>query len=91
LTLKNAYDGNRKVLLELIDQYSFMLDDICLYLDTHPNCPHGLSEYNKYKTLRMEAVEDYTDAYGPLCKYNADVCNDWNYINQPWPWEGGCC
>jgi spore coat protein JB len=89
--VKNSCEGNRNELLSLIDQYSFMLDDICLYLDTHPNCPHGLSEYNKYKVLRMEAVRDYTDTYGPLCKYNADVYEDWNYINQPWPWEGGYC
>lgn len=74
----------------LISQFSFMLDDIILFLDTHPNCGEALESYNHFKHLRKEAVKDYTEMYGPISKYNVDVNNHWDWVNSPWPWEGEC-
>lgn len=81
---------NKAELFKLINEYSFMLDDITLYLNTHPNCQKGLNEYEKYKALRNEVMAEYEANYGPICKYNVDINNSWDWINQPWPWEGEC-
>ena len=80
----------KQQLLTDINQYTFMLDDITLFLDTHPCCEDAMEAYNTYKKLRLEAMRDYTENYGALCRYNVDTDDGWSYINQPWPWEGEC-
>lgn len=80
----------RLELLDFINQVSFMVDEIALYLDTHPDCPMGLEAYNNYKTLRHEAKKDYTEKFGPLDKYHVNCDNYFNWIEDPWPWEGVC-
>lgn len=80
----------QRELFEFITQISFMLDDITLYLNTHPCCPKGLEAYEYYRKLRKDAVRDYTEMYGPLNKYCVDVDNYFDWVNNPWPWEGEC-
>lgn len=82
--------ASKQELMNLINQFSFMVDDITLYLDTHPNCPDGLDAYKHYKKLREEAICDYTNMYGPICRYDVNVDNYWDWVNKPWPWEGAC-
>ena len=45
-------------LMNLINQFSFMVDDIALYLDTHPTCRDGIDAYKHYKMLREEAISE---------------------------------
>lgn len=80
----------QKELFSLINQTSFMLDEIVLYLNTHPDCAQAIDAYNHYKQLRCEAMRDYTELYGPISKYDVNVDNYWNWVNKPWPWEGEC-
>lgn len=75
-------------LLAYIDEVTFILDDLTLYLDTHPTCKYALTEYEKYRDMRITALEEYTEKYGPLCRYDVKTENEWTWINQPWPWEG---
>lgn len=83
-------NNDQHELFEFITQVSFMLDDITLYLNTHPSCPKGLETYEYYKNLRKDAVADYERLYGPLCKYNVNSDNYYSWVNDPWPWEGEC-
>ncbi|MGN0436623.1 MAG: spore coat protein CotJB [Wujia sp.] len=77
-------------LFELINQISFMVDDIALYLNTHPDCKEAIEAYNHFKEIRHEAIKDYTENFGPISKYNVNADNYWCWVNQPWPWEGEC-
>ena len=43
-------------LRQFIDQVSFMIDDITLFLDTHPDCREAIDAYNHFKMMRCEAV-----------------------------------
>ena len=61
-------------LRQFIDQVSFMIDDITLFLDTHPDCREAIDAYNHFKMMRCEAVSDYWNVW----------------IDGPWPWEGAC-
>lgn len=81
---------NEPSLLAFIDSVSFMLDDITLFLDTHPKCQEALESYNHYKHLRKQAVKEYTSLYGPLNDYEVNAENYWTWVNNPWPWERGC-
>lgn len=81
---------SKSELFDLINQFSFMLDEIVLFLDTHPECQEAIEAYNHFKKLRMDAIKDYTEMYGPISKYDVNACNFWDWVNQPWPWEGEC-
>lgn len=81
---------SKQELLNLVNQLSFMVDDISLYLDTHPECPDGIDAYNHFKKLRKEAICEYTSMFGPLCIYDVNADNYWEWVNKPWPWEGAC-
>lgn len=81
---------SKSELFKLINQASFMLDDIALYLDTHPHCSEALASYRHYMQIRHEAIHDYTEMYGPITKYNVNSSNYFDWVNQPWPWEGEC-
>lgn len=79
---------NQNQLLRYIDAVSLALDDVTLFLDTHPNNTEALEYYNTYKEKRAQAVRDYTRSFGPLNRYNVTCNNEWQWNQGPWPWQG---
>jgi spore coat protein JB len=64
-----------------------------LYLDTHPCDEDALKFFRENSRIRNEALKEYAENYGPLTVDTAvDSCTkNWNWIDEPWPWqEGGC-
>ena len=88
----NCHEMNRRELFEYINQISFAVDDVKLFLDTHPENQKALDYFQKYKEKRIEALKEYAEVYGPLTVDTVSENRDcWNWINEPWPWqEGGC-
>ena len=83
----------KKDLMDQINTVSFAVDDVKLFLDTHPCNEEALSYFQEYSRLRNEALKEYAAYYGPLTIDTAVYsCADrWDWINEPWPWqEGGC-
>ncbi len=78
---------DREELLRCIDTTSFAVDDVILYLDTHPHDKAALEFYEKVSALRKQAIEEYTTHFGPLTKDMVKPTNKWTWINDPWPWE----
>lgn len=74
-------------LFRTIQMYGFSIDEIVLYLDTHPNCQKALNYYHKYNSLRREAVEEYNRLYGPLDAKQVLSRDEWTWTRDPWPWE----
>ena len=75
-----------------IRRLGFVLYDLILFLDTHPQDEGAMALYEeclqKYKSARKE----YAGFYGPLTafdeKNDGDTC--WSWGQAPMPWEGGC-
>lgn len=88
----NCHEMNRRELFEYINQISFVVDDVKLFLDTHPENQKALDYFQKYKEKRIEALKEYAEVYGPLTVDTVSENSDcWSWINEPWPWqEGGC-
>ena len=88
----NCHEMNRRELFEYINQISFAVDDVKLFLDTHPGNQKALEYFQKYKEKRIEALKEYAEVYGPLTVDAVSENSDcWSWINEPWPWqEGGC-
>ena len=82
----------KEKLMNRINEVSFAVNDVLLYLDTHPSDPAALQYFQEYTQLRKQALQDYAAMYGPL---TVDLAigsrGKWDWIQQPWPWEGGTC
>lgn len=79
----------RQQLMDTINHSSFAVDDMLLYLDTHPEDQEALSYYQQQLCDRIEAMNEYARLYGPLTKdLTGGSCRDsWKWMMQPWPWE----
>lgn len=75
-------------LLLAIDKVSFVLDDLRLFLDTHPDNTKALSDYNELARRRQKLVDEYTTEYGPLKFYDVNNCDSvWKWNDAPLPWQ----
>ena len=53
----SAAPAEKEALMRQIDQASFAMDDVLLYLDTHPTDQEALNYYHHAAGLRREAME----------------------------------
>jgi spore coat protein JB len=79
--------ASREELMKNFQVMCFVLDDITLFLQSHPNDPAALRNYEKYKQMKKDAERAYTEAYGPLQSDNVYVTDHWTWADMPWPWE----
>ena len=80
--------SERKGLLLNIMKHDFILVDLQLYLDNHPNCAAALEDFNQFSHISMELKEQYHQLYGPLLNFGyMDSESPWQWIDEPWPWE----
>lgn len=89
LTSSNMPDTSYEQLMQVLDQASFALDDVLLFLDTHPCDPSALAYYQYVKDLRRQAMDSFNAQYGPLMKDQVNPGNYWTWLTENWPWEGG--
>lgn len=77
----------RAALMTKITQTSFVMDELRLFLDTHPENCEALAMYAENRMLRRELIDTYTEKYGPIEAYSAGGTKEWNWTNAPMPWE----
>ncbi len=82
---------NKAQLLHFIDMVSFQVVDTQLFLDTHPCDTEALQHFHYYSELRNKALKIYAEKYGSLTIDTINQKNDWDWVKEPWPWEGGNC
>lgn len=81
---------NRDPLLQPVYEAGFTLDELVLFLDTHPCDMGALSYYRQASSRYAQAVSDYESQRGPLTIEGVNSANYWTWVEGPWPWEGGC-
>ena len=79
----------RLCLLQKINEVSFAVDDMLLYLDTHPEDKKALDFFADVSDRRNKLMAEYARNYGPLTIDDAAVSSDssWKWSQQPFPWE----
>ena len=80
---------SKQALMNQINEFGFALDDILLFLDTHPNDAAAMDYYRNAAAMKRQASDLYQSQFGPLM-IDSVYGNHWDWINDPWPWEGGC-
>ncbi|MCD8010285.1 MAG: spore coat protein CotJB [Lachnospiraceae bacterium] len=83
--------NEKKKMMNEIYVYGFAVDDVKLYLDTHPGCCEALAYFHRMQDALETARQNYTEAFGPLEAIDVDVADGWTWVRDPWPWEGGAC
>ena len=78
-------------LFQWINMVSFAVNDITLYLDTHPSDQEAINYFNHFREIRTDALKEYESYYGPLTIDTAKPDQEWLWATQPMPWEGGYC
>lgn len=77
----------KEELLSEIQCHEFAINELALYLDTHPEDQRALCLHRKYCNELKPMKDMYQRVYGPLTiNY---PCNKWRWLEEPWPWEGG--
>lgn len=94
---------DRVQMLKEISEVSFMVNDLTLYLDTHPTDTKALQAFSDAAKQRKQLLQEFARAYEPLTM--DCVCVETNNQNDsftryprqkhftwgdgPLPWEGG--
>lgn len=81
-------DSMREQMLMKIKELNFAIIELGLYLDTHPDDQRALCMHREYCKKLKELKDKYQKVYGPLTIFFP--CNKWRWLEEPWPWEGGC-
>ena len=64
----NGNCASKKELLQSINQVSFAIDDLLLFLDTHPREKRALEYFSELSARRNELLKKYAELHGPLSK-----------------------
>lgn len=95
--------ADREQLLKELNEISFTVNDLNLYLDTHPLDGEALDAFAQANERRTRLLSDYASEFGPLTvncvcpkSTNRTGCctrypdqKHFTWIDGPLPWEGG--
>ncbi len=94
--LKNAAAdklSDRERAMNEISMVGFAVNDLTLYLDTHPDCQQGISLMKKLLHRRYEGLAEYAAKYNPLTQLSIVTgtpdSTKFEWDEGPMPWEGG--
>ncbi|MNW37381.1 CotJB protein [compost metagenome] len=75
-------------LLEQLQAVDFVLVELNLYLDTHPDDYQAIEQYNKLTKERTQLAHQFQLLYGPLMHFgHAFSKYPWEWSKSPWPWQ----
>jgi spore coat protein JB len=67
----------------------FAVDELGLYLTTHPDDQEVLDLYWSYIKLANEGREKYQKLYGPISQTDLTPEDGYAWLKDPWPWDVG--
>lgn len=85
--IRSRFPAENTALSELM-ALDFAIDELGLYLTTHPNDGEVLELYWSYIRLGQQGREKYEAMYGPLLQTDITL-GSFKWLNDPWPWDMG--
>lgn len=64
-----------------------MLEDLQLYLNTHPSDREALTIRNNYAKQYRILIDEYNKRDQMLNQDDSLSQYPWQWVNEPWPWE----
>lgn len=73
--------------LSEVQVLAFAVQELALYLDTHPEDMEALELYRQYQQLYRKSAQEYAQNIRPL-NHTAPTQGDaYAWLDDPWPWE----
>lgn len=79
--------NEREDLLNKIYTLCFAINDLNLYLDTHPQDEAAYDLFKKYCLMYDKCTHEYEKLYQVL-ELTHDTNGTYTWTSKPWPWEG---
>ncbi len=79
--------NQREKMLKELQEYSFALTEVNLFLDSHPNDQNALDYYHQNRVAYQHALSEYESQFGPMTITGVECTNAWTWVDTPWPWE----
>ena len=70
-----------------LQELGFAIQELALYLDTHRDDTEALALYRRYQRTYHDKRMEYSETYGPLSHMEPITAAEYNWLNDPWPWE----
>lgn len=75
-------------LMEQLQTVDFVLVELTLYLDTHPNDSEAIHQFNQFSKERRHIKKTFESQFGPLMEFgNSYSGYPWTWNDSPWPWQ----
>ncbi len=85
---------NREEMMSSLAAISFAINDLTLYLDTHPDCPKGTALFHQLLEQRLSLLSEFAGKFYPLTQTSMVTGNydkhQYGWCEGPMPWEGAC-
>ncbi len=65
----------------------FVVQELALYLDTHPQDQEALELYRQYQKMYRKCAEEFEQKFGPLNHVTPMEGKEYTWPQDPWPWE----
>ncbi|WP_335869752.1 spore coat protein CotJB [Bacillus sp. 2205SS5-2] len=75
--------------LQQLQEIDFVILELTLYLDTHPQDVHAIMQYNHCVQQRKKAKKTFESSFGSLTSFGYSYNKDkqWTWQSAPWPWQ----
>ncbi len=73
--------------LHELQALGFAVQELGLYLDTHPDDKEALELFIAYSDLYDNGAKEYQRRYGPFEQADAGRGGMYDWIDNPWPWD----
>jgi spore coat protein JB len=83
--------ANKNSVIKAVYELGFVMTEVLLYLDTHPNDSEAIEYYAEMRQRYNEAVEAYENMIGPLSFNRTGADNYFDWAATPLPWEKEGC
>ena len=77
----------KRNLLKNMMSLDFILTELCLYLNSHPDDKRALLMHKEIREKAEDARKMYEKAYGPIVSNGNNSSETWEWVKGPWPWE----
>ncbi|WP_018660463.1 spore coat protein CotJB [Heyndrickxia acidiproducens] len=75
-------------LLEELQSLDFVIVELNLYLDTHPDDQAAVEQYNATVRSRKKVKREFEKQFGPLTSFGYSYSPyPFHWKEAPWPWQ----
>ncbi|MGM0845995.1 MAG: spore coat protein CotJB [Bacillota bacterium] len=75
-------------ILEELQTADFVIVELTLYLDTHPDDSNAIQQYNQFVKQRKQIKKAFEERFGMLTNFGYSYSRyPYEWPEAPWPWQ----